>query len=106
MKIKFKKTDIIADLLNAENVIFYGFSMGMIDYGYFSEFFNAICNGTTSCKKIYFVTYNKKGLKDFYENLNANNLNVDDILEHVSITHIYTRNGFKNRDFRMMLRRL
>lgn len=103
---QYKKTDIIADLLNAENVIFYGFSMGMIDYGYFSEFFNAICNGTTSCKKIYFVTYDKKGLKDFYGNLNANNLNVDDILQQVSIIPIYTRNGFKNRDFRMMLRRL
>ena len=48
-------TLVITDLLSAENVIFYGFSMGMIDYGYFSEFFNAICNGTTSCKKIYYI---------------------------------------------------
>ena len=103
---KYTKTDVITELLNAENVIFYGFSMGMIDYGYFSEFFNAICNGTTSCKKIYFVTYDKKGLKDFYGNLNASNLNVVDILQQVSIIPIYTRNGFKNRDFRMMLRRL
>ena len=103
---QYKKTDIIDDLLNAENVIFYGFSMGTIDYGYFEEFFNAICNGTASCKKIYYVTYNKKGLKDFIENLKANNQNIDDILHQVSIIPIYTRKGFKNRDFRMMLRRL
>lgn len=103
---QYKKTEIIADLLNAENVIFYGFSMGMIDYDYFSEFFNAICNSTASCKKIYYVTYNKEGLKDFIENLKANNLNIDEVLQQVSITPIYTRKGFKNRDFRMMLRRL
>mgnify|MGYP003300108477 CR=1 FL=1 len=103
---QYKKTDIIADLLNAENVIFYGFSMGMIDYGYFEEFFNAICNGTTSCKTIYFVTYNKNGFKEFRKNLCANNLNVDEVLQQVSIIPIYTRKGFKNKDFRMMLRRL
>lgn len=103
---QYKKTDIIADLLNAENVIIYGFSMGMIDYGYFAEFFNTICNGTTSCKTIYFVTYDKKGFIDFLGNLRANNLNVDDVLQQASIIPVYTRNGFKNRDFRMMLRRL
>lgn len=103
---QYKKTDIIVDLLNAENVIFYGFSMGMIDYDYFSDFFNAISNGTTSCKKIYFVTYNKKGLKDFLGNLSANKLNIDDVLQQVSIIPIYTSKGFKNRDFRMMLRKL
>jgi hypothetical protein len=103
---QYKKTEIIADLLNAENVIFYGFSMGMIDYDYFSEFFNAICNSTASCKKIYYVTYNKEGLKDFIENLKANNLNIDEVLQQVSIIPIYTRKGFKNKDFRMMLRKL
>lgn len=103
---QYKEIDIVTDLSNAENVIFYGFSMGMIDYGYFAEFFNAISNGTTSCKKIYFVTYNKKGFIDFFGNLRANNLNVDNIIQHISIIPIYTRNGFKNRDFRMMLRRL
>lgn len=103
---QYKKTGIIADLLNAKNVIFYGFSMGMIDFCYFAEFFNAICNGTTICKKIYFVTYNKKGFKSFLGNLRENKQNVDCILQQVSIIPIYTRKGFKNRDFRMMLRRL
>lgn len=103
---QYKGIDIVTDLSNAENVIFYGFSMGMIDYGYFAEFFNAISNGTTSCKKIYFVTYNQKGFIDFLGNLRANNLNVDNIIQHISIIPIYTRKGFKNRGFRMMLRRL
>lgn len=103
---QYKKTDIVADLLNAENVIFYGFSMGIIDYGYFEEFFNAICKGNTICKKIYFVTYARNGFIDFLGNLRVNHLNVDDILQKITIIPVYTRKGFKNRNFRMMLRRL
>lgn len=103
---QYKETDVVSALSNVKNVIFYGFSMGIIDYGYFAEFFNAISNGTTSCKNIYYVTYNKKGLKDFLGNLRENNLNVDNLIQQISIIPIYTRKGFKNRDFRMMLRRL
>lgn len=103
---KYKETDIITDLSNAENVIFYGFSMGVVDFSYFAEFFNAINNGCSRCKKIYFVTYNKKGLKDFIDNLKGVNWNVDNILPQKIIMPVYTSKGAKNKEFRMMLRRL
>ena len=100
---EYKDTDMVSDLSNAENVIFYGFSMGVIDYRYFAEFFNATNN---RCKKIYYVTYNKKGFKDFLNNFKRNNCDIDNILQQKTIIPIYTRNGLKNRDFRLMLRRL
>lgn len=103
---QYKETDIITDLSKAKIVIFYGFSMNIIDYGYFSEFFNSINNGFTNCKKIYFVTLNKKGFKSWCDNLKRSNVDVENILKQITIVPVYTSKGFKNRTFRMMLRRL
>lgn len=100
----YKQTNLIADLSKAEKVIFYGFSMGKIDYCYFLEFFNSISDACSRCKDIYYVTYNKKGFDAFLQNLENNNLNTENILRKINIKPIYTRKGFKNRDFRMMLR--
>lgn len=36
----YKETNIIKDLSNVENVVFYGFSMGIVDYNYFEDFFS------------------------------------------------------------------
>lgn len=103
---KYKETDIVVELAKAENVIFYGFSMGRIDYSYFRDFFNTISNGSSRCRKLYYVTDNAEGFKYFLNTLKENNLNIDNIIKQIEVISIYTQKGFKNRDFRMMLRRL
>lgn len=104
---RYKNTNLIADLSKVERVIFYGFSMGKTDYNiYFKEFFKSINDGYSRCKEIYYVTYNKKSFNDFLQNLKNNNPNTDNIASKVNIKSIYTGKGFKNRDFRMMLRKL
>lgn len=99
----YKKTDIINDLLNVEDVIFYGFSMGIVDFNYFEKFFSSIVKGTCLCKNIYYVTYNQESYGDFRNNLLNVKVDYETIIKNVSIIPIYTQNGIKDKEFLNML---
>lgn len=100
---KYKETNIVSDLLNAENVIFYGFSMGIVDYGYFEIFFQSICNNKSNVKNIFYVTLNEEGLNNFYDNLKVAGIDHNILREKVSLTPIYTVNGANDKQFCNML---
>lgn len=99
----YKETNIVSDLLKVENVIFYGFSMGIVDFGYFKRLFESICNGKTNLKKIFYVTLNEKGLKGFYDNLEVLGGKYDIINKNVLLVPIYTENGANDKQFCKML---
>lgn len=99
----YKETDIINDLLNVEDVIFYGFSMGIVDFNYFEKFFSSIVKGTCLCKNIYYVTYNQESYGDFRNNLLNVKVDYETIIKNVSIIPIYTQNDIKDKEFLNML---
>ncbi|MBQ2852930.1 MAG: hypothetical protein IJE76_06010 [Bacteroidales bacterium] len=100
----YKKTDIIKDLSYVENVIFYGFSMGIVDFEYFDTFFSSIINGTSNCKRIFYVTYDEMAYDYFRNNLVNVKVDYETIEKNVSIIPIYTKNGIANDDFIDMLK--
>lgn len=99
-------TNLLRDLLNAENIVFFGFSMCKVDYVYFKEFFNSIEKGLTCCKNIYYITYQAKDFKNISCRLKDYGVNYDIILKNVSLMPIYTINGSKDVDFCNMLKYL
>ena len=100
----YKETDIIKDLSNVENVVFYGFSMGIVDFNYFENFFSSIIDGTYNCKNIFYITYNKDSYDDFCRNLLNVNVDYKVIAKKVSLNPIYTINGREDKEFINMLR--
>ncbi len=90
-------------LSQAENVVLYGFSMGIVDFCYFEQFFKAILNGSSICKTIYYVTRNEKDFECFLKNLGDFGIDNMVLESKVSLIPIYTTNGTKNEDFCRML---
>lgn len=98
------ETNLQIDLLCAENVIFFGFSMCKVDYGYFKKWFDSILYGRTYCKNIYYITYRKKNFKDFCNRLITYGVNQDVLSNSVALNPIYTVNGSKDEAFSNMLK--
>lgn len=99
----YKETNIVSDLHNAENVIFYGFSMGVVDYGYFETFFKSIYNNKTNVRNVFYITLNEDGLKNFYGNLKILGINPDILSTKISLIPIYTASGVNSKQFCNML---
>lgn len=58
----YKSNNLQQDLPSAENVVFFGLSMGKIDYPYFRDFFEGLCNGVIPSrekKNVTFFTYDE-----------------------------------------------
>lgn len=68
----FRSNNLLQDLEEAREVIFFGLSMGIIDYPYFREFFKKICNGVIPLNKkkhITIFTYNESSRMDVLKQL-------------------------------------
>ena len=58
----YKSNNLQQDLPSAENIVFFGLSMGKIDYPYFRDFFEGLCNGVIPSKEkknVTFFTYDE-----------------------------------------------
>lgn len=68
----FQSNDIIQDLSCAREVVFFGLSMGIIDYPYFRDFFKSLCSTIIPLDKKKFVTiftYNESSRLEIHEQL-------------------------------------
>lgn len=64
--------DVIKSLLHSDTAVFFGVSMGDIDYAYFDAYFKAVSNPDNSNmvgKRIYIFTYDDKSQEEILENL-------------------------------------
>lgn len=96
-------TEIERDILKVQNVIFFGFSMGITDSDYFDEFFTAITNGTSVCENIYYITMNQESFETIKKNINRMGYDYSVIERHVKIIPIYTKQEFDNENFKRVL---
>lgn len=99
----YADTNIVRDIINARNVIFFGLSMGITDSDYFNEFFAAITKGISICEVIYYITLNESGFDTFKENIRKMGYDYSSIESQVKITPIYTSQGVENEDFKSVL---
>ena len=84
-------TDLSQDLLQSKTVVFFGFSLGVVDYEYFADFFDLIKKGNSICKQIFIITYNKDSLSDMEIELKKQNLSFSQINKFVSIYPIFNQ---------------
>jgi hypothetical protein len=102
----YSMTNIIHDLSNSENVIFFGFSMNEVDYIYFKQFFTEIENCKSKCRKIVYFTLNEIEYDRFRNNLRKNGVNFDQLINNVSIQPYYTEQGSQTEKFYEILQSL
>ncbi len=82
--------DIIKNLLNAATAVFFGVSMGDIDYAYFDAFFRAVSdadNANMMDKRIFIFTKDESSRDEILENLL--------IKTNYSLSNLRVRNTFK-----------
>lgn len=71
---QYRTSSIIQDLVIADEIVFFGLSMGIIDYPYFRDFFTRLSTGIVldeQKKRVTFFTYNDSSVLDIHKNLSA-----------------------------------
>lgn len=69
---QYHQNNLIQDLDSADEIVFFGLSMGVIDFPYFRYLFNSLCSGIVPIekkKKITFFTYNESSRMDIHRQL-------------------------------------
>lgn len=102
----YSQTNIVDDLSESENIIFFGFSMNEVDFGYFRKLFHEIENGLSSCKRIVYINLNENAFHTFCNNLRKNGVNLDLLVNNVNLQPYYTEQGSENEEFYGILKLL
>lgn len=73
----YKSHPIQYDLLDAEEIIFFGLSLGRIDYPYFQDFFRLLCESSNkfreNARKVTFITYDDNSRRQILRQLREMN---------------------------------
>ncbi len=68
----YQSNDIIQDLSCAKEVVFFGLSMGIVDFPYFRDFFSSLCSNIVPLDKkkhVTMFTYNESSRQEIHEQL-------------------------------------
>lgn len=87
----YTSSNLPADMLNSQEVIFYGHSMNSIDMGYFEEYFHQMEVNTDDTKQIIIITYDDDSKRAFFDNLRKNHIDVRKLFTHTKIIVIRTK---------------
>lgn len=82
-----------ADLLQADDIICYGWSCGDIDREYFRDFINEINNSSEARGKkrgLYFITYDEQSRKNIMENLDAMGAQMSQLKKYTDLNFYLT----------------
>lgn len=69
---QYHQNNLIQDLDSADEIVFFGLSMGVIDFPYFRDLFNGLCTGIVPVekkKKLTFFTYDEPSRMDIHRQL-------------------------------------
>lgn len=100
----FEESGIEKSLSEAENVIFFGHSLGITDSDYFDEFFSNITKSNCPCKCIYIVTLNPQSYTNIIESTKQWGVDWDRLVEFkIEVIPIFTILGIDQPEFKEML---
>lgn len=88
----YKPTNIVLDLINSRNTIFFGHSMNMIDSGYFKDFFVQRSKKSNKDCMITFVTYDDGSRIEILDNLRSMGISIQKLYSNTNIEFIHTSN--------------
>ncbi len=100
----FEESGIEKSLIEAENVVIFGHSLGITDSDYFDDFFLHIGTSKCRCKRIYIVTLDTKSFCEIIESAKEWGINWDSITQNaVKVIPVYTSLGTNQQNFKEML---
>ena len=107
---QYKSTNIVYDLVNSRDAIFFGHSMNMIDAGYFRQFFLDRSNNDRKECTITFITYNDCSRIEILDNLRKMGVSINSLYTHTHVEFILTsilsgKESFDSKRFEDLLRR-
>lgn len=93
----YSSNNLMEDLLNADECVFFGMSFGSIDSIYFENFFNNIINNakddkTAKKKNITIFTYNEESSISIMDNLDDMGIKMTELYANANLLFITTQN--------------
>lgn len=95
----YSHTPLIRDISKFSNIIFFGLSFGEIDYGYFKDFFDGVCDGRYDNKFIRIVTKDEESRQSILNNIGKMTGKIFDIGKHSNFKVIRTAVVSDKSDF-------
>lgn len=103
----YKSSHLANDLLNAQNVIFFGHSLNKMDFGYFREYFNYLTSNPDKERKLTILTKDENSKVTLLDNLRKSGISVRDIFAHTDVEIILTDDiGKKDTESDKLFRQL
>lgn len=107
---QYKSTNILIDLINSRNAIFFGHSLNKIDSGYFKDFFVQRSNNSNKDCMISFVTHDNASRIGILDNLRSMGISIQQLnsnskLEFILTSNIKNENSNDKLCFEKMLNR-
>lgn len=100
----FEESGIETALDEAENVIFFGHSLGITDSDYFDEFFSKIANDESLCKRIFIITLDQDSYSGIIESVKLWGVDFDRLSKsNIEVIPIFTSLGIDQATFKDML---
>ncbi|MGM9783658.1 MAG: AbiH family protein [Candidatus Cryptobacteroides sp.] len=100
----YSHTPLIRDISKFSNIIFFGLSFGEIDYGYFKDFFDGVCDGRYDNKFIRIVTKDEESRQSILNNIGKMTGKIFDIRKHANFKVIRTEDESDLSDFDLLYR--
>ena len=100
----YSHTPLIRDISKFSNIIFFGLSFGEIDYGYFKDFFDGVCDGRYDKKFIRIVTKDEESRQSILNNIGKMTGKIFDIRKHANFKVIRTEEESDLADFGLLYR--
>lgn len=93
----YNSNNLVEDLLNADECVFFGMSFGSIDSIYFEDFFNNVINKakddkTTQKKNITIFTYNEESRVSIMDNFDDMHIKMSELYANAKFSFITTQN--------------
>ncbi|WP_434503986.1 AbiH family protein [Prevotella sp.] len=110
----YNSNNLVENLLNADECVFFGMSFGSIDSIYFKHFFNEVINNakddkTAKKKNITIFTYNEESRASIMDNLYDMNISMSDLYASANFSFVTTQKieAQSNKDnFDVFIKRL
>jgi len=94
----YHHSNLLADLYNADNVIFFGHSINGMDFPYFKEYFLKMVNMPINQDwkpQITIITYDEQSARQIKDNFRANGIDVRSLYNKVRLEFILTKSIYE-----------
>lgn len=95
----YSSTSLFKSISTFKNIIFFGLSLGEIDYCYFEDFFKGVYSGQYDDKHIRIITKDEQSRQNILSNIGKMTGNIFNIMKHSNFKVIRTDEPSDNAEF-------